>query len=76
MDLSPIRRAGTPTNEVDECCRNHDIAYSNLSTSTEQANKELEDCIDNAGGQPIISAIFKAKKFIDKHTGYTSNRLF
>lgn len=71
-----LEKRAKPSNKVDECCKQHDEDYSNANVSTEKADKDLIDCVKNAGGHKPIEYVFSAKEWLDKQTNYASDKIF
>jgi len=61
---------------IDDCCRTHDIEYSDPSISTETADKNIQDCFKKAGGNKLLESAIGIKQLIDSKTGYYSDKLF
>lgn len=68
-DLSKEREV---RNEIDECCRRHDIEYGS-NIETKKADQNLIDCLPD---YHPIRGIFKVKQTIDSLTDYKSDELF
>lgn len=62
-------------NEIDNCCRIHDIEYG-TDIQTKESDQRLQNCLHKAGGHKIIQGLIKAKQYIDEKTGYASDALF
>ena len=62
-------------NELDECCRTHDLRYDNPYIHTRNADSELVDCLQQTGtlSGSLIGGIIQIKQAIDVATNYASD---
>ena len=62
-------------NEIDECCRTHDLRYDNPYIHTRSADSELVDCLQQTGtlSGSLIGGIIQIKQAIDVATNYASD---
>ena len=63
--------------EVDECCKKHDEKYGDDDITTELADAELIECLQNTESTSgtLIAAVIKGKTYLDKLTGYASDSM-
>lgn len=73
--FSNLEAGKHPVNDLDECCYEHDLNYDKPDKSTREADDELLDCVERAGGSRIISGVFKAKRHFDEATNYASDKI-
>lgn len=64
-----------PVNELDTCCRTHDLHYANPYVSTEAADRKLIECLQNTEtiSGYLIAGIIQAKGGVDRLTNYASD---
>ena len=62
-------------NDLDECCRTHDLHYENPYIHTRDADRQLVDCLQETGttSGSLIGVIVQIKQAIDAATNYASD---
>ena len=62
-------------NDLDECCRTHDLHYGNPYIHTRDADSQLVDCLQETGttSGSLIGGIIQIKQAIDAATNYASD---
>lgn len=74
--FTDITQEDEPVDEIDSCCRQHDLDYSNADISTEQADRDLVRCLPTGPISTGIKTVFAVKSAIDKATNYGSDNWF
>ena len=71
----PTDFSAEAVNELDECCRTHDLRYDNPYIHTRSADSELVDCLQQTGtlSGSLIGGIIQVKQAIDVATNYASD---
>lgn len=65
-----------PIDDIDSCCREHDLNYNNPDITTEEADQDLINCLPSTSVGLGIKGIFKAKQAVDSLTNHGTDSWF
>ena len=65
-----------PIDDIDECCRQHDLNYNDPDVTTAEADQDLIDCLPSTSIGLGIKGVFKAKQAVDSLTNHGTDSWF